>query len=204
MLELSNHLEIVTALATVVLNALVLYVWKPWLKGYGGEKGKLLARKEDIDSIIEEMKRISTVTEDIKSRMAGDLWDRQKRWEQKRTIYGDLLTSSDALRRALTSYFASLKVQPQAEAAGAKAQNLQSQSAALNQITEHDSSFAMARAMAEVFCSGDCCAILKDHAEKDLAIGEIGSLVWAQKRALLHALLSPDLVKVAKTDLGVK
>jgi hypothetical protein len=40
-------------------------------------------------------------TEEIKTELAGGLWLRQKRWELRREIYSQLLTSLDALTYAL-------------------------------------------------------------------------------------------------------
>jgi hypothetical protein len=55
-----------TALASVLLNGLLLGVWKPWAAAYTGEKGKNFARKEDIDKILAEVKAVTQTQEEIK------------------------------------------------------------------------------------------------------------------------------------------
>src|SRR5580700_7756163 len=81
----------------VTLNALVLGVWKPWAKAYSEEKGKTLARKEDLAEILAEVRAVTIIQKEIEAKLTGEQWDRQMRWNQKRDLYIDLLsTSQDA------------------------------------------------------------------------------------------------------------
>jgi hypothetical protein len=78
-------------IALVALNNLVLLFWKPWAGAYAGEKGKNLARKEDLDVILAEVRAVTKSQREIEAKISGDLWDRQMRWQQKRDIYARLL-----------------------------------------------------------------------------------------------------------------
>jgi fructosamine-3-kinase len=78
-------------IALVALNNLVLLFWKPWAGAYAGEKGKNLARTEDLDVILTEVRAVTKSQREIEAKISGDLWDRQMRWQQKRDVYGRLL-----------------------------------------------------------------------------------------------------------------
>jgi hypothetical protein len=77
--------------AGVVANRLIFYIWKPWGTGYAEEKGKNFARKEDLNEILAEVRAVTIVQKEIESKLSGDLWDRQTRWNQKKDLYGELL-----------------------------------------------------------------------------------------------------------------
>jgi hypothetical protein len=49
-------------IALVALNNLVLLFWKPWAGAYAGEKGKNLARKEDLNEILAEVRAVTART----------------------------------------------------------------------------------------------------------------------------------------------
>ncbi len=60
-------------IAIVVLNTLVLMIWKPWAKGYAGEKGKNLARTEDLDRIVAEVRAVTITQKEIEAKISGDM-----------------------------------------------------------------------------------------------------------------------------------
>jgi hypothetical protein len=64
-----------------------------YLDGYLGEKGKTLARREDIEELKKEVQILTKETETIKAQIADQVWDRQMRWQQKRDMYHRLLES---------------------------------------------------------------------------------------------------------------
>ena len=68
--------------ASALLNFLVLYFWKPWAQAYAGEKAKNVARKEDLDKILLEVRAVTAATESIKADINGGLWERQMCWNQ--------------------------------------------------------------------------------------------------------------------------
>jgi hypothetical protein len=77
--------------ASFALNALVIGFWKPWLAAYGGEKGKNLARKEDLDAILAEVRAVTITQREIESKIAGELWNKQLITNQKKDLYADIL-----------------------------------------------------------------------------------------------------------------
>ena len=80
--------------ATAILNALILGFWKPWGRAYAAEKGKNLARKEDLDAILAEVRAVTVAQKQIEQKLTGDLWDHQMRWNERKQIYADLLKSA--------------------------------------------------------------------------------------------------------------
>jgi len=78
-------------LGVAALSNLFLWVWKPWARAYAGEKGKNLARKEDLDKILAEIRAVTRTTEEIKADVNGGLWARQMHWNQKRDLYFEVI-----------------------------------------------------------------------------------------------------------------
>lgn len=85
---------------SVAVNLIVIGFWKPWLGSYGTEKGKTLARKEDLDAILEEVKGVARAQKQIETALAGDLWHRQTFWNQKKEIYADFISVLHTLSTA--------------------------------------------------------------------------------------------------------
>jgi hypothetical protein len=84
---------LLVALCSLILNALVIGFWKPWLSAYGGEKGKNLARKEDLSEILAEVRAVTVTQKEIESKLAGDLWHKQTLWQEKKSIFADVLST---------------------------------------------------------------------------------------------------------------
>jgi hypothetical protein len=58
---------------------------------YLKKKGENLATKEDLKNLVEQMSAVTKATKEIESKISGELWDRQKRWEvQKEAILESL------------------------------------------------------------------------------------------------------------------
>ena len=83
--------------AVAIANAIALAVWKPWAQAYAGEKGKNLARKEDLDIILAEVRAITATQKEIEAKISGDLWMRQWRLNQTRDAYVGLLRALSGL-----------------------------------------------------------------------------------------------------------
>jgi hypothetical protein len=81
----------------VVLNNLVLMVWKPWAGAYAGEKGKNLARKEDLNEILAEVRAVAVAQKETEAKISGELWERQWRLNQRRDAYAGLLIALSRL-----------------------------------------------------------------------------------------------------------
>jgi sugar phosphate isomerase/epimerase len=80
------------ACAGVILGNLFFVYLGAYLK----EKGKRLATKEDVDSVVEQVRAVTRETELIKAEITGGLWQRQWHLAQKRDSYSRLI---DALER---------------------------------------------------------------------------------------------------------
>ena len=74
--------------AALALNAVVIGFWKPWLGAYGGEKGKNLARKEDLDTILAEVRAVTFTQKEIETTLNNGMWNRQTLWAQARCLCG--------------------------------------------------------------------------------------------------------------------
>jgi hypothetical protein len=85
--------------AAVVLIA--LWFWKPWAASYAGEKGKNLARKEDLDSILTEVKGVTRETEAIKAELQSVLADRERQMRWRIDVYMDALAAITQMTNAL-------------------------------------------------------------------------------------------------------
>src|ERR1700730_13504233 len=148
----------------VVLNVAVFAFWKPWLSGYTAEKSKTFARKEDLDTILAEVRAVTITQKEIEAKLTSQQWDRQMRWNQKRDIYGDLLTSSQDLGQAFGEMPATLKMRadprPEFKAEGEK--NL---SNCLIRIRNANPNFSKVMMLALIFTSPECCETLRAFAK---------------------------------------
>jgi hypothetical protein len=88
-----DWIPILQTLATTALTAIILGIWKPWGKGYGEEMGKLRARDEKLDRILNEITAVTRAQKEIETQLAGDLWNRQMLWTEKKLTYAGLLTT---------------------------------------------------------------------------------------------------------------
>jgi hypothetical protein len=77
----------VYGIAVVAVNNLVLYVWKPWAGAYSGEKGKNLARKEDLKEILEEVRAVAATQKEVEAQ--------QMILNQRRDAYVNLIKALD-------------------------------------------------------------------------------------------------------------
>src|ERR1700733_13386684 len=69
-----------------MLASLVGGFFGSFLAGYLKKKGENLATHEDIQNLVEQVQAVTTATQEIESRISGELWDRQKKWELRRDI----------------------------------------------------------------------------------------------------------------------
>ena len=63
------------------------------LAGYGQQKGKHLATKEDFDELVEQLQTTTAATERIKRQLSSESWAEQKKWDLRCQLYLDLLES---------------------------------------------------------------------------------------------------------------
>jgi hypothetical protein len=85
--------EIAVALVLFIMQGILIYMLVPFLKSYGGKRGEILAIKEGIETVLSNLRRIQTTTEQIRADASYRVWDRQMRWTFKKDLYVRLLES---------------------------------------------------------------------------------------------------------------
>jgi hypothetical protein len=83
--------DVIYALLSPLLTILLLWFWKPWASAYAGEKAKNLARKEDLEKILAEVRAVTITQKEIESKISSDMWGCQWRLNQTRDAYAGLL-----------------------------------------------------------------------------------------------------------------
>jgi len=63
---------------------ILLLFWKSFLPSYLNEKGANLAKKEDIQDLVTQMRAVTQATKEIEARISNEVWDRKRHWEAKR------------------------------------------------------------------------------------------------------------------------
>jgi hypothetical protein len=58
----------------------------PYLKSWASKKGENLATHDDIDKLVDQMRAVTTTTENIRTEIEKGFWDRKRHWEIKRDI----------------------------------------------------------------------------------------------------------------------
>jgi hypothetical protein len=103
--------DVIYALLSSVFTILLLWFWKPWAGAYAGEKGKNLARKEDLDIILAEVRAATATQREIEATISGEMWEHQWRLNQKRDVYARLIEGMGELQLtfATLAWFAKSK-----------------------------------------------------------------------------------------------
>jgi hypothetical protein len=57
-----------------------------YVGSYLREKAKNLARREDIETVRDEVRVVTTTTKEIEAKISSEVWDRKKQWEMKREV----------------------------------------------------------------------------------------------------------------------
>jgi regulator of replication initiation timing len=79
--------DIIYALLSPVLTIVLLWFWKPWASAYAGEKGKNIARKEDLDLLRAEVHATTQVAEQIKVELQASLAARERQMKWRLDVY---------------------------------------------------------------------------------------------------------------------
>jgi len=85
------RLTVQAGVAGIVATALSTVIVRFYLGGYLREKGKALARKEDIELLRKEVQVLTKEAETIKATIGHEVWGKQQQWEKKREAYGELI-----------------------------------------------------------------------------------------------------------------
>jgi hypothetical protein len=195
-------LNLVVAGASLLLNAIVIGFWKPWLGAYGGEKGKTLARKEDLDAILAEVRAVTITQKEIEAKLSGDLWDRQMKWNQKRDIYGDLLRSLQDIAQLYGEIANAVKMQndvrPDFKAMGNKNVTL-----CFVNIKDVQALFGRATILAHIFTMPETFKAILDFMNTRVNPTMPPTAEWAMTESSRCSTLVSTLAKLAKKDLGI-
>jgi hypothetical protein len=171
----------------VVLNNIVLFFWKPWAQAYAGEKAKNIARKEDLDKILAEVRAVTAATEAIKADINGGLWERQMHWNQKRDLYAGALRLLIKLRQL---YFVILNPPRKEDVDPAS-----------REVLEAETELVQYWALAQIFSNQEGVNALSEDMVSPL---HMDSAEWAKKRVeQLHGVTA-ELILAAKKDLAIQ
>jgi hypothetical protein len=148
---------------SALLTALVFGFWKPWLGAYGGEKGKNLARKEDLNEILAEVRAVTITQKEIEAKLTGEQWDRQTRWNEKRNTYAALLSASSGLTDALGSLPVFIRTYDGAVEPVEKQKRLNVLVAQMTKVNTAKLAYNAAHMLAMIFASDECVALLREY-----------------------------------------
>lgn len=112
---------IITIVLDAILVGAAVALWaahrsiKSYLSGYGQEKGKNLATHEDIEQILQDLRATTKTTEEIKTQVSSEKWNRQRQWEMRRDVLFSLAKRLAAVDDALLSYNSVVKASSRSE-----------------------------------------------------------------------------------------
>ena len=73
-----------------------------WFGAYFRKKGENFATKEDIGSLVAEVRAVTKATEEIKAEISDKVWNRQRQWEFKRDVLLEAVKRLGACHEAFT------------------------------------------------------------------------------------------------------
>jgi len=177
--------------ALVALNNLVLLFWKPWAGAYAGEKGKNLARKEDLNEILAEVRAMTITQKEIEAKVSNEALDRQWIWNQKRDLYTKVVD----VGQRLTEHYGDL----------ADAVSVEEQRIAHQKLDADLSELYRLSAFATIFGTQDCCKALRQFfsQEAEQASQEV-TKHWAVRGEGRSVALVATLTAEAKREFGLE
>jgi hypothetical protein len=187
---------------SALLTALILGFWKPWLGAYGGEKGKNLARKEDLDAILAEVRAVTITQKEIEAKLTGDAWTRQMLWNQKRDAYIALFNAKEGLANSFGSLkgaIGGLNKAPESE----KSKPVSYLRESLTTPVGAQHAFASAYSLAVLFTNEECLAQIAKYVTGKTKTQDIYSEEWADTEFQNILVNLSGLPTIAKKDLGI-
>lgn len=189
--------------AGVVLNWLILWVWKPWAAAYSGEKAKNFARKEDLDIILAEVRAVTASQEEIKVRLSAEQWDRQMLMTEKKNVYGNLLLTIHEMTGSCNNMTTMIEIKEAGElSAEQEAKLTEKFYNALKEYLSFERELIRLNGLAAIFVNQQCFA----HVNHFLCTprgGLFTSLVGL--KLLLKNLIDINsrVIEFAKVDFGI-
>ncbi|MFI5088604.1 MAG: hypothetical protein ACHP7P_00925 [Terriglobales bacterium] len=89
------------SLASWALATLVSAFVGAYVAGYLRKKGENLATHEDVDRLVDQVSAVTKATKEIETKISGELWSSQKRWEMKREVLFEAAKSIAEIDNAL-------------------------------------------------------------------------------------------------------
>ena len=84
----------------VVLLSSLAALCGSFFGAYVGEKAKHLATKEDFKDLLDQQKKTTAATEEVRTLVADKAWLRQQIWVEKRKLYSETLQAFTDVHRA--------------------------------------------------------------------------------------------------------
>ncbi len=78
---------------TIAALNLLLWFWKSRTEAIAKEKGTIIARNQDLELILTEVKAVTASQKEIEAKISDRVWERQWRLNQKRDAYVGLLNA---------------------------------------------------------------------------------------------------------------
>lgn len=194
--------NILSPFVNAALTAIIFWFWKPWAAAYSGEKGKNLARKEDLDAILAEVRAVTITQKDIEAKLTDQVWDRQNRWNQKREIYAELVkqTSDLAAHHQVTANY--LTMMSRLSDHNAKRDVAEQLNDVSQKLANAQEALLRVAAVARIFANTHCVDVLDKHYTYDGTLPRPSDPKWMESKANLYHALTANLIRVAKEDLS--
>ena len=189
-------MDIIYALLSPALTIVFLWFWKPWAGAYAGEKGKNLARKEDLEQILAEVRAVTITQREIEAKISGDMWERQWRLNQKRDVYTSLLTALHQMELLYAQARAQIQREHADGAASARIMNEQYSPRTIEIIEK----LRTGEALVSIFCENNTVRIVRE------LMAETGPGGAVEHVAFVADLLErsrEQLLAAARRELGV-
>jgi hypothetical protein len=170
------------------IAVLVLVIWKiveAFSKGYGEEKGKNLARKEDIDTIRAEIKVVTKEAETIRAEISSGVWRHQWELEQKRSILAEVISVINDIE----TYYLRLTNE--------ELQGLPRTPDVFANVEESARRMGYALAMAQIFLSSEIVAEISHY----MGWQNKNSIALPQEKLNRLTLLKSKVCELAKSEI---
>jgi hypothetical protein len=159
-------------------------------KAMGQEQGKNLARKEDLDAILAEVRAVTVATKEIEAKISGELWYRQMHWTEKKDLYGQLVKNVNELLRHLNV----VETQEEPNEVGLNK--------IMGKLNAANHELLQLWALAMIFANVECQTAIRNYIERRPSIEDV-TQQWAKTEITLLSRLFSDIITAARADLRI-